>query len=42
MAKKTINRSAITGRIVTEKYADAHPRTTVKETLKTPPPNKGK
>lgn len=28
---KTNYRSAITGRFVTSKYADKHPRTTVKE-----------
>ena len=29
--KITLNRSSITGRFVTEKYAKAHPKTTQKE-----------
>jgi hypothetical protein len=27
-------RSAVSGRFVTEKYANSHPKTTVKETIK--------
>jgi hypothetical protein len=46
MAKKsgttTHHRSAEDGRYVSEKYADKHPRTTVKETDKTKPPEKKK
>jgi len=35
MAKtQTIRRSSVTGRIVTEKYADTHPRTTETERIK--------
>ena len=38
MAKKSatrkVNRSAITERFVTEKYAKKHPKTTVRETMK--------
>ena len=34
MSKKTVHRSADTGKFVTEKYADKHPKTTVKETIK--------
>jgi hypothetical protein len=42
MAKKVVShRSAITGRKVTEKYADAHPKTTIRETRPAPKP-KGK
>lgn len=33
MARKYLYRSAITGRIITEKYALANPDTTVKETI---------
>jgi hypothetical protein len=36
MAKKSIFRSAKTGKIVTKKYAESHPATTVKETVVTP------
>ena len=36
MAKITINRSAVTGKFVTEKYADKHPRTTETEHYKVP------
>ena len=40
MAKKSstrkVNRSAITGKFVTEDYAHRHPKTTVKETVKIP------
>ncbi len=32
--KVTINRSAITGKFVTPKFAKTHPKTTVKETVK--------
>jgi hypothetical protein len=32
----TMNRSAITGRTVTEAYAKSHPKTTVTETRKVP------
>ena len=31
---RSINRSAITGIFVTEKYAKKHPKTTVRETIK--------
>ena len=31
MSKKEVARSAITGRFVTESYADKHPKTTVVE-----------
>lgn len=38
-SKKTgtlkVNKSAITGRFVTEAYAKRHPKTTFKETIKT-------
>ena len=34
MAKKTVNRSAITGKFVTKSYTKKHPNTTVKETVK--------
>ena len=34
MSNQVIYRSAVTGRIVTAKYAQAHPRTTVRETVK--------
>lgn len=35
MAKKsTVHRSADTGQFVTKQYADKHPKTTVKETVK--------
>jgi hypothetical protein len=34
MAKVKVNRSAITGKFVTGKYAKQHPKTTVKETVK--------
>jgi hypothetical protein len=41
MAKKdkprTLYRSAVTGKFVTEDYARKHPRTTAKETVKVPP-----
>jgi hypothetical protein len=30
MAKKTINKSAVTGKIVTESYLKSHPKTTFK------------
>lgn len=33
---RKLNRSAVTGRIVTAKYAKSHPRTTVTETIKAP------
>lgn len=33
--KKTIYRSSITGEIVTEEYAKAHPNTTEKEEVRT-------
>lgn len=32
-AKKKVNISAVTGRYVTESYAEAHPKTTVKLTV---------
>jgi hypothetical protein len=43
----TVNRSAVTGKFVTEKYADKHPRTTETEHYrrspsKSTPPNKDK
>lgn len=34
MAKKTIYRSSVTGRIVKQKYAKGHPRITEKERVK--------
>ncbi|WP_434169855.1 hypothetical protein [Clavibacter michiganensis] len=34
MSQRTLYRSAVTGRIVTARYAKAHPRTTVRETVK--------
>ena len=34
MAKSSRYRSADTGKFVTKKYADKHPKTTVKETVK--------
>jgi hypothetical protein len=40
---KVVHRSSVTGRLVTEKYADAHPRTTEKQHVHVaPPPKKGK
>jgi hypothetical protein len=33
-SKIKVNRSAVTGRFVTEKYTKAHPKTTVTETVK--------
>lgn len=38
------NRSAVTGKFVTEKYAKTHPKTTVSETIKpsAKPPKKNK
>jgi hypothetical protein len=44
LAKKptiTVNRSAITGKFVTENYADKHPRTTETEHYKRSLPKKG-
>jgi hypothetical protein len=38
MPNRTIYRSSKTGQIVTKKYAEAHPSTTEKQTIKTPPP----
>jgi len=35
MAKKTVNKSAVTGKFVTEAYTKSHPKTTFKETVKT-------
>ena len=32
--KVKVNRSAITGKFVTEKYTKQHPKTTVKETIR--------
>ncbi len=32
--KVKVNRSAVTGKFVTEKYAKQHPKTTEKETVK--------
>jgi hypothetical protein len=34
MAKKTVYRSAVTGKFVTKSYAVKNPKTTVKETVK--------
>jgi len=34
MAKNTRCRSAVTGKFVKQSYADKHPKTTVKETVK--------
>ena len=35
MAKtRTVNKSAITGRFVSDNYAKKHPKTTVKQTIK--------
>lgn len=34
--KKTINRSSVTGRIVTSDYAKKHPNTTEKERVRIP------
>jgi hypothetical protein len=45
MVKKAVaHRSAETGQFVTKKFADNNPKTTVKETIKTPKPapKKGK
>lgn len=42
---RVINRSSITGRIVTERYAEAHPKTTERQHVHVPvptPPKKGK
>ena len=36
MAKETKSRSAITGRYVSDNYANKHPKTTVKETNNKP------
>lgn len=41
MAKKEIYREADKGKFVTKEYAEKHPKTTVKETVKTTP-KKGK
>lgn len=35
MAKKTIYRSSVTGRIVTKDYAKSHPKSTEKERVST-------
>lgn len=40
MPKQTIHRSSETGRIVTKKYADSHPKTTEKERVNTTPSKK--
>jgi hypothetical protein len=40
MAKKTIYRSSITGRIVKPSYAKQHPRTTEKERVHVTKPKK--
>ena len=37
---KTIYRSSITGKIITEKYAKSHPDTTEKERVYVPPTKK--
>jgi len=39
---KTIHRSSVTGRIVTGKYAESHPKTTETERVRVPAPKKGK
>ena len=36
MSKFKLNRSSVSGRFVTKKYAEKHPRTTEKETIKRP------
>jgi hypothetical protein len=38
--KKTVNRSAETGKFVTERYTKAHPKTTVTERVAKPTPRK--
>jgi hypothetical protein len=37
---KVVHRSSVTGRMVTEKYADAHPRTTETQHVHVKPPKK--
>jgi hypothetical protein len=37
---KVVNRSAVTGRFVTERYADSHPRTTERENVPVSNPKK--
>jgi hypothetical protein len=39
-AKKVINRSSVTGRIVTAKYAHAHPATTERQHVNVPKPGR--
>jgi hypothetical protein len=39
---KTINRSSVTGRIVTATYAKTHPTTTETERVRVPAPSKRK
>jgi hypothetical protein len=42
---REINRSSVTGRLVSEQYAKAHPKTTEHERVRVPaptPPKKGK
>jgi hypothetical protein len=41
-AQREVNRDAGTGKFVTEKYADKHPKTTVRETIKPTSPKKKK
>jgi hypothetical protein len=36
---RTIHRDSVSGRIVTEKYAETHPRTTETERVRIPPPS---
>lgn len=36
--RKTVYRSAVTGKFVTERFADGHPRTTEKEHVYVPAP----
>lgn len=40
MATKKINKSAKTGRFVSEKYLEQHPDSTFKETVRVPKTNK--
>jgi hypothetical protein len=42
MAKKTIFRSSITGRIISKANAKSHPRTTERERVRVPTHRKGK
>jgi hypothetical protein len=42
MTTHKAHRSAVSGKFVTERFAVSHPKTTVRETIKTPPKPKGK